>query len=306
MAAPKLVFTPITLAEGIRGEVLTVCRRPRRGLPENLGTVEDWRPWLTQLVADHSRLSGYAGLKYSRNAEVFRARFARQDNEPIDVVCRFNRIDGKGIPIFGQRSRSARNFGRGLRLLQTGIDTAMPLARLEHASGRGPSWWVTEYVADVIDLDQIVLMQLPQLDPRASHKVKADISNAIVELFVRLDDARLFHRDLKASNVLFINWDGQKGPPQPILVDLDGLHGRRWWNRRRRWQPLIRLAASLKDYSSLTRSDFARFLGQYLRRNGTPAMEWKARFRQLAQDATEYALSSQRRKRDKIDGFSGA
>jgi len=271
-----------------------------------MGSVEKWRPWLTQLVADHSTLPGYAGLKYSKNGEVFRARLTGQKDEPIDVVCRFSRYDGKGITILGRRSRATRNFGRGLRLLQVGIDTAIPLARIERASGRGPSWLVTEYVADVVDLDQIVLTLLPQLDLRASHGVKTALSEALGELFVRLEDARLYHRDLKASNILFTHWDGQNGPPRPILVDLDGLHHRRWWNRRRQWQPLIRLAASLQDYHTLSRSDFVRFLQGYLRRVGAPTTLWKAHFRRLAHMASEYAQRSRRRKLDKIDGFFGA
>jgi hypothetical protein len=91
-----------------------------------------------------------------------------------------------------------------------------------------------------------------------------------------------------------------------MLVDLDGLHPRRWWDRRRRWQPLIRLGASLRDYPGLTRTDFARFLHRYLSQIGRPKAEWKTHFRRLTRDATEYAQRSQLRKTHKLDGFTGA
>jgi len=281
--------------DGVRGEVLTEFRL----------SIEVWRLWLNQLVADPALLPGYSALKYSKNGEVFRARFGEGPDQPLDVVCRFSRSDGRGASIFKRPSRALRNLRRAVRLLHVGVDTAIPLARIERTSPPG-SWLVTEFVADVVDLDQIVLTLLSHLDRRALHKVKAALSEALVELFTRLDDARLYHRDLKASNILFTHWDGRQGPPRTMLVDLDGLHQRRWWNARRRWQPLVRVAASVRDYPALCRTDFARFLHRYLSRVGIPTAEWKAHYRRLARDATAYAQRSQHRKSHKLDGFTGS
>lgn len=302
------VFTPIELADGLRGEVLTQCHAPAlsRQSSRLLPSVEVWRTWLTQLVADYTALTGYSTLKYSRNGEVFRACLPMRQSEPLDVVCRFNRTGDQGISILGRPSRAARSLGRALRLLEVGIETAVPLAWIERKSHPRQSWLVTEYVADLVDLDQIVLSLLPQQDRRSSHKLKVGISEALVELVVRLEDAGLYHRDLKASNILFTHWDGRGGTARPMIVDLDGLHRLQWWNRRRQWQPLIRLAASLMDYSALTHTDFARFLHRYLRRVDTSSMEWKAHFRRLADRASEYAERSQLRKSHKLDGFTGA
>jgi len=172
-------------------------------------------------------------------------------------------------------------------LLKAGIDTAIPLARIERTSLRGSSWLVTEFLADVVDLDQIVLSLLPHLERRALHRVKTGLSEALVELFARLCDARFYHRDLKASNILFTNWEGREGTARTMLVDLDGLQHRRWWHARRRWQPLVRIAASLRDYPALSRTDYARFLHQYLSRVGIPTANWKAYFRRLAREAAD-------------------
>jgi len=301
-----LIFTPIELPDGFRGEFLTVYRAPGLGLPAILPSADVWRPWLAQLVADPSVLPAYSTLKYSKNGEVFRARFDGGNNQPLDVVCRFNRSDGRGHSILKRPSRAQRNQRRAVRLLHVGVETAIPLARIERTTHPRSSWLVTEFVADVVDLDQIVLSLLPHLDPRALHKVKAPLSKALVELFARLYNARLYHRDLKASNILFTHWDGREGPVGTMLVDLDGLRHRRWWNARQRWQPLVRLAASLRDYPSLGRTDFARFLRQYLSRVRIPTAEWKAHYRRLTREATAYAQRSQHRKSHKLDGFTGA
>ena len=275
-------------------------------LTEFRSSIEVWRPWLNQLVADPALLPGYSVLKYSKNGEVFRARFVGRNDKPFDVVCRFSRSDGGGASLFKRPSHAQRNFRRAVRLLHVGVDTAIPLARFERTSPPGSSWLVTEFVADVVDLDQIVLTLLSHLDRRALRKVKAALSEALVDLFARLYDARLYHRDLKASNILFTHWDGREGTAKTLLVDLDGLHHRRWWTARRRWQPLVRIAASLRDYPALCRTDFVRFLHRYLSRVGIPTAEWKAHFRRLAREATAYAQRSQHRKSYKLDGFTGA
>lgn len=275
-------------------------------LTEFRSSIAVWRSWLNRLVADPALLPGYSVLKYSKNGEVFRARFGGGHDQPLDVVCRFSRSDGGGISLLKRSSRAQRNLRRAVRLLHVGVNTAVPLARIERTTPPRSSWLVTEFVADVVDLDQIVLTLLSHLDRRALRKVKAALSEALVELFARLDDARLYHRDLKSSNILFTHWDGREGPVGTMLVDLDGLHYRHWWNARRRWQPLVRVAASLRDYPALCRTDFARFLHRYLSRVGIPTANWKAHFRRLAREATAYAQRSQHRKSHKLDGFAGA
>lgn len=288
--------------------MLTGCRAltPSRDLSGLLPSADVWHPWFEQLVTDPTALPGYAMLKYSKSGEVFRARITGRHDKPFDAVCRFSRSDDWGTSFLQRPSRAQRNLRRAVRLLHVGIDTAVPLAWIERNSPPRSSWLVTEFVTDVVDLDQIVLTLLSHLDRRALHKVKAGLSEELVELFARLHDARLYHRDLKASNILFTHWDGREGPVGTILVDLDGLHQRHWWSRRRRWQPLVRLAASLRDYPTLGRTDFARFLQQYLTRVGISTADWKAHFRRFAREASAYAQHSKHRKSHKLDGFTGA
>ena len=332
--APTLTFTPIELSRGVRGEILTECDLPtgRWAVPRTLPSFTRWRPWLAQLLTDPSALPGYAALKYSKRGEVFRARLpgpGDSQTATLDVACRyfpvnetqkrrktqtqktengcsFLRFCVSAFLRFFRPSRASRNLLRARRLLQVGIDTPVPLARIERTTPSRSSWLVTEFVADAVDLDQIVLSLLPQLERRALHKVKTGMVDVAVQLFACLDDARLYHRDLKASNILITNWNAEDAPARPMLVDLDGLHPRRWWNRRQRWQPLIRLAASLREYPALTRADFARFLHRYLPHVGISTGEWKTHFRRLARSAEDYAQRSRLRKTHKLDGFHGA
>jgi tRNA A-37 threonylcarbamoyl transferase component Bud32 len=304
--------TPIGLPRGLQGAVLTNCHIPGRGrdLPGGLPTVDVWRPWLEQLVADPTTLPGCTGLKYSKSGDVFRVNFALPPyslDNPLQVVSRRTRSErGGGILSSFRTSRASRNFQRALRLLQVGIDTPVPLVWIERTAPPRSSWLVTEFVADVVDLDQIVLTLLPQMDRRAWRKARNGVVDAVVELLVRLDRAGLHHRDLKASNILMTNWEGRETRLRPVLVDLDGLHPRRWWSPGERRQPLVRLAASLRDYPGLTRTDFARFLLRYLTQVGRPRAEWKTHFRRLTRDATQYLQRSQLRKTHKLDGFTGA
>ncbi len=298
----------LELPQGLRGEALTDGESVG-GLRHRLPSAAAWRQWLEHVAVDPSVLPGYATLKYSKSGEVFRAMVAETSGPTggtLQVACRVTHSESYGTTWTAwRRSRARRNFHRAMALLRAGIDTAIPLAWMERPSTPRTSWLVTAYVGEVVDLDQIALTLLPQMDRRASQKARNGVVDAVVELLVRLDRAGLHHRDLKASNILITNWEGRETRLRPMLVDLDGLHPRRWWSPRERRQPLIRLAASLRDYPGLTRTDFARFLLRYLTQAGRPRAEWKTHFRRLARDATLYAQRSQLRKTHKLDGFTG-
>jgi hypothetical protein len=165
---------------------------------------------------------------------------------------------------------------------------------------------VTEYLGDVVDLDLIALTLLPQLDRERSYAAKSALIDAVVELFVRLAELDLHHRDLKASNILIADWDRPGSRPRPMLVDLDGLHPRRWWRPSERRQPLVRLAASLLDHTAVTLSDKARFLRRYLARTGDVRSNSKKRFGDLSREAVGYARRAQLRKGGKLDGHVGS
>jgi hypothetical protein len=259
--------------------------------------------FLQRLVTDPSSLPGYATLKYSPAGEVCRARMEAGDGA-LEVVCKQSRATGFFSRQLARlrQSRAGRHWQRARMLLRNDISTPQPLALIEQPAAQ--SWLVTEVIPDVVDLDQVVLVLLPQVDPRRVATIKRHLLEALVGLYVRFDECNLHHRDLKASNLLITRWDGTGGEPRVWLVDLDGLvfptanHGR---NRRQR---LVRLAASLIAQRTLTRADFARFLRLYRRRAGLDPRGWKMEWRTLAPRVLGYNRRAKGRKRGKLDGFT--
>ena len=87
------------------------------------------------------------------------------------------------------------------------------------------------------------------------------------------------------------------------LIDLDGLRRRTMFDVGRRWQPLVRLAASLLSYPTVTRTDYLRFLIAYLSHSKHRSGAWRVYFGKLGQKASAYLQRAQRRKTGKLDGL---
>jgi len=256
------------------------------------------REFLTKLIADPSRLPGYASLKYSAAGEVLRAD-AALGSGVAQVVCKLSRAASLGrlLP-----SRARKNARRAQVLLSAGINTARPLALLER--GR-ESWLVTAYMPDLVDLDQFALSVLPRLDARESHRWKRGVIERVANLFAQILQNGLHHRDLKGSNVLLSGPNGAGGECKAVLLDLDGL--RTWIPRKAAAERsrLTRLAASLLQYKSVTRADYARFLRAYLGSTGRHTAKWRTWFGDLSARGSDYNRRAQTRKSDKLDGYSG-
>ncbi|MCK4657932.1 MAG: hypothetical protein KAV82_00280 [Phycisphaerae bacterium] len=313
-AASKRIETPsgsvpvhvksLSLADGWAALVVTGVGGAAAAI--ELPAVDDWRVLLERLSDDPTALPGHAVLKWSEKGVVLRARL-EWAGKSVAVVCKRSRVRGFRRRMFAawRPCKERVNFERGLALLRAGIATAFPLAVLQRRGSCAEAWLITEFVEDVVDLDQVALVLLPQLEPSRQRAVK----NAIIEALAGLCDLMhrhgFSHRDLKASNILLTNWDSRKATVRPCLVDLEGLRLRGAMSARRRRQPLIRLAASLLGYTTVTRTDFCRFLQAYLTRSGIGTERWKQHFHELAKQASNYTRRAQRRKTDKLDGYTG-
>ncbi len=296
---------PIKLDNGWSGHVLVRSGRGDVGTPDALPlpTRIEWTQWLGQLTTGSSSLSGYAVLKYSRTGEVCRATLPVGDGA-LDVICKQSRSHGwRTLARVFRQSRARRNFDRAVILLRAGINTARPLALLERGFPSAEAWLISEYVPDLVDLDHIALRRLSEVAPDRKYLVKRGILLAVMDLFDRLRQHNLSHRDLKASNILLRHWDGDGAPASAWLVDVDGLGGGGRRQVRCRKQ-LVRLAASLRTYESVTRTDYGRFLKR-CPLHADETADWRQTFRDLAEQAAGYDTSSIRRKTHKIDGYSG-
>ncbi len=304
------VYSPITLADGWVGRVLTTIgdASPSNASPFAASTLDAWREWLSVLVSDPYALPESKALKHSLSVEVLRAHGPPAVSllgRNSAVVCKRNTICGltNRVASTFRRSRARRSFDRAQLLLNAHIGTALPLAVVERSRSPRASWFVCEYLDNVVDLDSLVLTRISRIPSPKARAAKSTVINATADFFARLYRARLHHRDLKASNILLSDWDSEAGNrTRALVVDLDGL-AERWPMRVGiRWQPLYRLAASLIDYPLITRTDHARFLREYHLQCGDHSDEWRVRFRKLSNRAARYARRSRHRKSGKLDG----
>lgn len=269
-------------------------------------TMEQLRLFLQQLVSDQTRLSGYTVLKFSKTGEVCKAQ-CDTNRGSINVVCKQNRPIGlmKNLLQWGRTLREQKNFKRGLSLWRAGIGTARPLAYIKNKSSQRRAWLITEFLPDLLDLDQWLLSLRSSSDPSQVYQSKKSIIHEVVNLFITLQRHGWHHRDLKASNLLLRDCLSSEKSIPIHVVDLDGLRKCRWWSAKRRFQPVVRLAASLRGHPSVTRSDAVRFLQAYIEKSGCSIETWKAIFRTLDRRVSHYLAQAMQRKHHKLDGYTG-
>ena len=280
--------------EGDRGDFVHPIRDNEPG----------WREFLLDLIRDSAGPPGCEVLKWGMDGQVLRGWIAMM-GVGRQVICRQHRPAGglKRIAGLFRSTPERKLLERAAWLLEAGIATARPLALLERGGFDKAGWLITDEVPDAVDLDQFVLTILPRLEPGDRRNAKRALGAALATLLEQLERRGLYHRDLKASNILLTDWC-DVARLRLWIVDLEGLRRRGWWGGRR-WQPVVRLAASLLDYATITRSDFGRFLRVYLDRAGIPKTQWRARFGELGRKARVYREAARRRKQGKLDGYLG-
>ncbi|MCH8251223.1 MAG: hypothetical protein IID36_02085 [Planctomycetes bacterium] len=296
----------ITLPGGWRGRIRADQTRIGGGLiADSSDGLAAWRTFLTQLVEDSAGLPDREAYKVSASFDVVRSTVALP-NARIAVMCKGSRTRGL-IRRIGQLfapSREERNWARAEMLIGAGVGTALPLAVVQRFGSRPRGWLVSEYIADIVDLDRVAMTLLDKIAPDRVRAVKAALVEQVAGSFARLTNRGIWHRDLKASNILLTDWDVTKAECRVLIVDLDGIR-RRPRGRRGRWQPIVRLAASLLEYPSIRPSDHCRFLRSYLAGTGGHAVDWKRDWPRLRTAALKYVRDARQRKRGKFEGFTG-
>lgn len=300
-------YAVISIGDGWKGVALSSsCPSDVCGNVIVAPSIEQWRDWLGMLAHDSRQLSGVRVLKTSETVEVLETQLPRKSNadKPLRVICKQTKLRGVKDALFGfaRPSATRHNFERARELQNAGIGTALPLAYLERKSPRS-SWLITEFLDGVIDLDAYVLTVLSRAGAADNRDRRNAVLRALAELFRGLERASLYHRDMKASNILLVHANKPGVKPCACIVDLDGLATHRPW--RSAWKPIVRLAASLLQYPAVSRADYARFLRDYLIAGGQYRFAWRTHFPRLRKQAARYAQAAHRRKSNKLDGFTG-
>ena len=171
------------------------------------------------------------------------ARLKRGHSATVALV----EVDGRRLVL---KRYNIKNFGHGLKraiqptraaiswrnshLLQfIGVPTAPPVGMIEERYGplRSRAYFLAEEVAGP---DALTYFTSPELDPDQQEVM----GQALVDLIVRMGQARIIQRDTKAKNFII-------SPQGPVMIDLDAIQVHRWSFTFRRvyrncWRPLMK------------------------------------------------------------------
>jgi tRNA A-37 threonylcarbamoyl transferase component Bud32 len=246
--------------------------------------------WLLQVLRDPFRPLKDATttiLKTSRHGQV--AVVHGPDGTPLvyKLFSPRNRLDR--LASLCRESPAQRCYRSAYRLELARIPTARPLAVIQQRK-RGTiaaSFLVTEFVPDAPGLIEFVKQCQALADQGALRQLMRQLAKHVR----RLHDFRLSHRDMKAANFLVRVKDGT---PQPLFIDLRGIHTHRWLTRSRRQKDLARLALSARTTLATTRTDLLRFLVKYL---GTDRSQWRTWWHRVSRLASKKVARNVNRQR---------
>lgn len=262
--------------------------RPPPGPPGANGTAltqAHWIDWLSNPLKWVQQPQQQDCMKTSATTTVCRVRLPLGDGRFLDAVCKRSKPRHLRRRLLGafRTSRPTRTWRRAHTLLSRQIATARPLAVVERRRFGLllDSMIFTEYLPDTVDLEGLLTTRMRGVDNRQAHAIKSQVTTVLAGFLLRLQAAGLYHRDLKALNVI-IQWDRETGqPPRICLVDLDGLK-RAWTARDGGWKHmLMRLNVSVDAFRRVSRADRLRLLKSFLERGGI-STPWKQVWRELA------------------------
>ena len=161
----------------------------------------------------------------------------------------------------GAPSPAERGWAGAAALAARGFATPEVVAATEFRRFglRGRSFLVTRAVAGVPTADERWKMILAIPDPRRRRIARRALARTLGDLFRRLHEAGIYHRDLKDVNVLVA---GPADAPRCVLLDLDQVRVPGTVSLRRRRKNVVQLERTLGRLASAT--DRVRFLHAYL------------------------------------------
>lgn len=242
------------------------------------GVPSSWTRGLDQLLGRWEDSAGHRVLKRSDSGTVFQMELEGAA-APLSILCKAGRRRGflqRAATVWGG-PKEFREFWAGHRLRQAGIRTPLPLACLWRRSGLEiRARLVTMFLPDARGLDHTLTTLCARrqgrlLSPRGPQAISA-LSRDLGTLIGRLSQLGVYHRDLKASNIMVAAAGNEL---VPWLIDLDGLQP-----DRRPFGPgcvrsLARLSSSIADTARIPRTCHLRTLRAALGAGGDMAT-WKA------------------------------
>ena len=183
-----------------------------------------WQETLVCIQADLTAPAAQLLHKSSAGSRVVQLRINRPAGEPAEIICKQGRVDtmAQRLGSWLKGPKEWREFWLGHRLRQIGLPTPLPLACMWrpagfcHLEGR----IVTAFVANALPIDRAVRKLDAAREGRRRSPPLDTLTRRMADVLRTLGDNKLYHRDLKVSNVLVSNCEDD---PQPWLIDLDGV-----------------------------------------------------------------------------------
>lgn len=160
-------------------------------------------------------------------------------------------------------SAALRSLSGAAMLLQEGYAVAAPIAAVEHRH-RGflsKSFYLAEEIAEAKTIADYWREDLVSLHGVAGQVKRRAVLRALARVFKSLHEKRIYHNDLKASNILAVD-RGSASEEMFSLIDLQGLKKCFYVSHRRRIKNLSQINRTLGD--QLTRTEKFFFIKAYV------------------------------------------
>ena len=235
-----------------------------------------WQETLARIQDDLAKPAAQLLHKSSAGSRVIQLRINRLAGEPAEIICKQGRVDtmAQRLGSWFKGPKEWREFWLGHRLRQIGLPTPLPLACMWrpagfcHLEGR----IVTAFVANALPIDRAVRKLDAAREGRRRSPPLDILTHRMAGVLRTLGDNKLYHRDLKVSNVLVSNCEDD---PQPWLIDLDGVGTEAMPRGSRFRNMLARLVSSLSESTDLGATQHLRALKQLAdRTKGAWKAEW--------------------------------
>ena len=192
------------------------------------------------------------------------------------------------------RDKSLRSFRTAARLCENSIPTAYPLAaiRRKHGLITAKTIFITEYIENSMDLYSFLAENVSQNDPgnKSSGQIKKQIARQIADIFARLHNAGMWHRDAKAGNFLIA--PAESGGFEAKLIDMDGIKPYLITAGKRRYFAFTKLGAVLMWHRGINLTDYLRSFRFYCNLGRIDKHKSDKIFRRLCRSATALRLLS--------------
>lgn len=160
-------------------------------------------------------------------------------------------------------SAALRSLAGATTLLEAGYSTARPIAAVEYRSWGvlTRSWYLSEAVGGAKTVEAFWREDCVPLKGVEGYRKRRAFLRRLARLFQSLHRQKIYHNDLKASNILVVD-ESASSAELFHLIDLQGLRKCFYISRRRRIRNLAQLNRTLGAFMTATERLF--FLDRYL------------------------------------------